>query len=328
MLIGSRLLYAVIAIALFADAGPLWLLAVLRMLQGVTAGAYVPALRAALTDLSAPGERGQRFAQLQACEMVGLLLGPALGGAAALWRYSAAFGVAGAAVLVGLLPTLRVPETRGAASTQPGAPLRWWRMRGILVPALGMLAVGTVFSMYDVVWPQYLRARGNNAFVIGLSISLFAVPIIALARPGGRLSDRADRRRLVAAAMVATAACCATYPALRSLAAILTLGTAEAVAYVFLEPTLYAVIGDSSPEHARGRAMGVGGFFEFAGGGFGAAVLGSLYGLREGVPFWCGAAVLVAAALLCASMLPRQRGMRRVVAEPAPTLPVREGEPV
>src|SRR5438270_8803893 len=142
MLIGSRLLYGLFALLLFADWGPLWLLAVLRTLQGVCAGAYVPALLAALTDLSEPGARGARFAQMQACEMVGLLLGPLLGGAAALWHDSAAFGVCGVAVLLGVIPMTRVSETRvRAPAAARSTPFRWWREPGIVVPALGLLAV-------------------------------------------------------------------------------------------------------------------------------------------------------------------------------------------
>ena len=91
MLLGSRALYGVVAMALFADVGPLWLLAALRTLQGASSGAYVPALRAALVDLSGPEKRAERFSQLQACEMVGLLVGPFLGGVIALWRDSAVF---------------------------------------------------------------------------------------------------------------------------------------------------------------------------------------------------------------------------------------------
>ncbi len=329
VLIGSRLAYAALSLALFADAGPLWLLAVLRMLQGVASGMYVPALMAALTDLSAPGERGKRFAQQQACEMVGLLLGPAVGGAVALWRDSAAFGVSGVAVLLGLLPMSRVPETRAAhVADARERRLRWWRVRGIIVPAIGLFAVGTIFSMYDVVWPQYLTARGNSALVIGLSISLFAVPILLLARTGGRLSDRVERRRLVPAAMLVTATCASSYPLLRSLPVILAVGVAEAVAVVFMEPSLYAVIGDSAPAHARGTAMGAGGFFQFGGSAVGAAALGSLYGVREGLPFWIGGGVLVLTALLCATSLPRRQRRFEGMAEPPPVLPMREGEAV
>jgi len=329
LLIGSRLAYGALSIGLFADVGPLWLLSLFRVLQGVSSGAYVPALRAALTDLSDPGTRGLRFSQMQACEMVGLLVGPALGGAAALWRDSAVFGISGAAVLLGLIPMARVPETlRAGDASRSGSRFRWWRVRGVIVPAIGLAAIGTVFSMYDVVWPQYLAARGNSAFVIGLSISLFAVPILGLARAGGRLSDRVNRRRLVPAAMLLTAACAASYPGLRSLAVILAVGTVEAVAFVVLEPTLFALIGDSTPETERGRAMGVGGFFEFGGSAFGAGLLGSLYGVAEGAPFWTGSAALVLAAIVCAAALPVVRPAPGRILEPPPVIPMREGEPV
>ncbi len=328
MLIGSRAVYGVLSLLLFADVGPLWLLALLRMLQGVCAGAYVPALLAALTDLSEPGNRSTRFAQMQACEMVGLLLGPALGGAAALWRDSAAFGISGAAVLLGLIPMSRIPETRSPLPARGSRPrFRWWRQRGIVVPALGLFAIGTVFSMYDVVWPQYLAARGNSALVIGLSISLFAVPILLLARTGGRLSDRVDRRKLVPPAMLATALCAASYPFMRSLPLILTVGTLEAVAYVVLEPSLFAIIGDNAPEASRGQAMGAGGLAQFGGSALGAAVLGSLYGVTEGLPFWVGAGTFVLAAVVCALALPKRRPGPLQPADVLP-LPMREGEAV
>lgn len=328
VLVGSRVAYGVLALVLFADAGPLWLLAVVRMLQGACAGAYVPALLAALTDLSGPGNRASRFAQMQACEMVGLLIGPAVGGAAALWRASAVFGVSGLAVFLGLIPMTRVPETRARPSEHGPEPrYRWWRERGVVVPAAGLCAVGVMFSMYDVVWPQYLFARGNDALVIGLSISLFAVPILLLARSGGRLSDRVDRRRLVPVAMCCVAACATSYPFMRALPLILTVGTLEATAFVVVEPSLFAIIGDNAPERERGRAMGAGGLAAFGGSAIGAAGLGSLYGVGEGLPFWSGAATLVLVAALCAALLPA-RVPRPGAQEPLPTLPMREGEPV
>ena len=329
VLIGSRLLYSLFSIGLFVNLGPLWLLAVFRMLQGATGGAYVPAMMAALTDLSEPGQRGVRFSQMQACEMVGLLVGPALGGAVALWQVSGAFGVAGLLVLIGVIPLSRVPETRSAqhqARTKPR--MRWWRERGIIVPGIGLLAIGTVFSMYDVVWPQYLAALGNDALVIGLSISLFAVPILLLANLGGRISDRSDRRKLVPAAMLVSAMCAFSYPLMRNLAAILAVGTVEAVAFVFLEPGLFAVIGDTAPEDERGRMMGIGGFFMFAGSAAGSAALGSLYGVDYHAPFWGGAGALAGGAVICALLLPRR--LHRSSGEPGvpPKLPYREGEAV
>ena len=97
-----RLVYAFLSLFLFFNIGTLPVLTAIRILMGACAGAYVPALRAALTDLSAPEQRAQRFSQLQAYEMVGLLVGPLIGGAAALWRDSAVFGITGLSMFIGL----------------------------------------------------------------------------------------------------------------------------------------------------------------------------------------------------------------------------------
>jgi DHA1 family multidrug resistance protein-like MFS transporter len=332
VLIGSRLLYAALSGGLFLNLGPLWLLALLRCGQGASGGAYIPALRAALADLTAPGERGHRYAQLQGCEMVGLLLGPAIGGAIALWEYSGIFAASGIAVLLGLGAVIRMPETRGAdIAASPPAPAhsaardgshapaatpapatpparRWWWLRpALLVPSVALAASGTMFSMYDVVWPQYLTARGYDSLVIGLSISFFAVPILLLTGKGGRLSDRADRRLLVPAALCVVAACASTYPWLRSILPILAVGTVESLAVMLVEPSLFAVISESTTAALRGRAMGVGGLFEAGGGAFGAGVLGALYGIAEPLPFLGGATVCLLAALVCARALPRHR---------------------
>ena len=314
VLIGSRLLYAALSGGLFLNLGPLWLLALLRVGQGASGGAYVPALRAALADLTPPGERGHRYAQLQGCEMVGLLLGPAIGGAIALWEYSGIFAASGIAVLLGLGAIIRMPETRGAGieasspAPAPSAASRWWWLRpALLVPSVALAAAGTMFAMYDVVWPQYLNARGYDSLVIGLSISFFAVPILLLTGPGGRLSDRADRRLLVPAALCVVAACAFTYPWLRSIFPILAVGTVESLAVMLVEPSLFAVISESTTASLRGRAMGGGGLFEAGGGAFGAGVLGALYGIAEPLPFLGGATVCLLAAAVCSRALPRHR---------------------
>jgi len=318
-LIGPRLVYAFLSLFLFFNIGTLPVLTAIRILMGACAGAYVPALRAALTDLSAPAQRAQRFSQLQAYEMVGLLVGPLVGGAAALWRDSAVFGITGLSMFIGLGPMLRVPETRAERSTSVirKERFRWWRIRGIVVPIVALFAVGTIWSMYDVVWPQYLAARGQDPFIIGLSVSLFALPILLLARAGGRLADRSDRRKLVTVGLCVVAACAATYPFLQILAVILTVGAIEAVATVILEPSLFAVIGDSTPESLRGRAMGIGGLYQFSGMAFGAAVLGSLYGVNAGLPFWCGSGILLGGALVCATWLPGRPPVSAHITQPA-----------
>lgn len=307
VLIGARLGYAAISLGLFADRGPLWLLAALRAAQGACSGAYAPALLAALTDLTPPDRRATRFSQLQRAELAGLLIGPLIGGAVATWRELAVFGVAGVAVLLGLGAVFRVPETRVAPAAHDHAanpPPRWWRGRGVLVACVTLATVGLVFTMYDVVWPQYLSARGFSTFVVGVSITLFALPMLLLATPAGRLADRADRRVILGTALAVVSVCAATYPLLHSIAVILALGTVEAAAFVLVEPSLYATLSEAASADGRGRMMGTGGLFQFGGSALGASVLGALYGVREGIPFWAGGAALLVMAVLCAVAIP------------------------
>lgn len=307
VLIGTRLLFAALSLGLFLNVGPLWVLALLRAGQGATGGAYVPALRAALADLTPADSRGQSYAQLQAIEMVGLLVGPAIGGAVALWTYSAIFLCSGLGTLLGVTALFRLPETKGREEEEASVPASsdWWRSRAVLVPSGGLLAAGVMFAMYDVVWPQYLTARHIGPFLIGLSISLFAVPILLLATPAGRLSDRSNRRFLVVGGLGIVASCAVLYPLLRSFPVILIVGLVEAIGFMIVEPTLFAILSQSTPAEVRGRAMGMGGLFQFGGSAFGAGILGSLYGLSEAAPFWGGAIACVLAAAICSIWLPR-----------------------
>ncbi|HSP64792.1 MAG TPA: MFS transporter, partial [Candidatus Deferrimicrobium sp.] len=108
--------------------------------------------------------------------------------------------------------------------------------------------------------------------------------------------------------------CAALYPSLYSLGWIIALGVVEGCAYVLVEPTMFAVIGDSTPPQQRGGAMGIGGMFQFGGMAFGALVLGALYGVGEGISFWGAAGVLLAAAVLCAFALPPRPPQRAPLA--------------
>jgi len=315
VLIGSRIVFAALSFALFANLGPLWLLALFRCGQGFTGGAYVPALRAALADLTEPGGRAQRYAQLQAIEMVGLLVGPFIGGAIALWTYSAIFLCSGLGTLLGVTALFRMAETRSAGHDEEGPALPgWWRSRVVLVPSLALLAAGVVFAMYDTVWPQYLQARNVGPFLIGVSISVFAIPVLALAGKAGRLADRSNRRLLVGGSFLLVAACATTYPFLRSYPVILAVGVVEACGFTVVEPTLFAVISESTPVEVRGRAMGLGGFFQFGGSAFGAGVLGSLYGVSARLPFFGATAACIFAALMSLLWLPLRR-LRREATE-------------
>jgi DHA1 family tetracycline resistance protein-like MFS transporter len=315
--------FSVFSALLAVDHGPLWLLGLFRAGTGVFGGMHNPAMRAALADLTPPEKRAERFGQSQAAFMLGLLLGPAAGGVLAgidgalIFVCSAVAGLLAAVVIA-----LTVPETRGLAQAEAAARTAagvahhaargWWLRRGIVIPVVGLAAMGLVMSMYDVVWPLYLTSRGQSTAVIGFSVTLFAVPFLVFSRSGGRLADRGNRRLMIGANFAVAALTAMSYPFLHALWTIFCVGFVEATAWVTTEPILYAVLTDAAPAAVRGQAMAAGGLAEFAGGAVGALALGSLYGVSVGAPFWAGAVVLVLAGALCAALVPARTAAGRL----------------
>lgn len=324
MLLVSRAAYVATSALLFLDVGPLWTSGVLRLLQGASSGLYVPALRATIADLTPPSRRGDSYAQLQSVEMFGLLVGPLAGGLAGLWRDSAVFGCAAVGVALGMGALARMPETRREVSAAEvgSAPAGWWRRLPLVTSALGLATLGLMFSLYDAIWPQYLHARGYSSLIIGMTISIYAIPIMLLTRQSGRIADRVGPRIVVPAALVIVASTATTYPALRSLWAIIIVGSVESAAIMVLEPTLFAAIACSAPPMVRARAMGLGGSLQFMGATFGSGVLASLYGVQEALPFRSASLVCLGTALACLIALPH--AAPGASAAPAPPLDPQE----
>src|SRR2546423_8686914 len=67
-----------------------------RLLHGAAQGAYWPAANGLVAEVSAPDRRGRAFGYLQATNMAGMLIGPAIGGFIALLHIGVVFSIAAA----------------------------------------------------------------------------------------------------------------------------------------------------------------------------------------------------------------------------------------
>jgi DHA1 family multidrug resistance protein-like MFS transporter len=263
---------------------------VLRGVQGAGNGAVLVAAFA-LIGVAVPDERrGRAFSTLFAGQLAGLGIGPLAGAAVGIsgmeWLFVATAvtsTLAAVAVVVGLPPVPAAPkrdQSIRAAVPIPRATRRLFA--GVVVTAvIGGLITGT----YETCWTMLLDSRGATVFQVGLSWTLFALPFAAVSPFAGRLADRLDRRWLTIVALFSTVCFCATYPYLHSVAWLIGLGGVEAVGVAISYPAAQALLAQSAPSAALGRAQGTVSASQTGASALAAGVGGAMFGVGAWLPF-------------------------------------------
>src|SRR4029077_4750242 len=176
--------------AIAASAVPLsigWLIA-LRFIQGLGAAAFRPGSRAVVADLVPEGERGIAYGWLSGAETGGLIFGPALGGLLAVFGRVTVFEATGVAMLLAAVvvafaldPRRRpMPAARTIGPAPSSEMLRAGvaAVRGLVLVSIG---IGFLYGVYNVVWSLFMKAIGATDWQVGLSFSLFALPLVLTA---------------------------------------------------------------------------------------------------------------------------------------------------
>jgi DHA1 family multidrug resistance protein-like MFS transporter len=275
---------------------PAWGLVGVRFLQGLLGGAYAVAATAMVADLSDPAHRGRAFGMLRASDMSGLVLGPALGGLVASFRLDAVFA-AGAAVCVGatallmLLPRVDVREPLGLEP--PRRPLAIVRS---LLPFIVLgSAMGFTIGAYDTIWSLYMTRQGATPFVVGLSFTLFALPMVLLGTAGGAWADRVGHWRAATWTALLYGAFGVCYAFTTNVPALIVLSVVEGAVVVAGNPALTALVSRSAPGGEQGRAQGVFRMGITASQVLGAVLGGALFGVSPALSFLAIAVVSVLA---------------------------------
>ncbi len=144
---------------------------------------------------------------------------------------------------------------------------------------------GLITGTYETCWTMLLDSRGATVFQVGLSWTLFALPFAAVSPFAGRLADRLDRRWLTIVALLSTVCFCATYPYLHSVAWLIGLGGVEAVGVAISYPAAQALLAQSAPTAALGRAQGTVSASQTGASALAAGVGGAMFGVGAWLPF-------------------------------------------
>ena len=273
-----------------------------RALQGIGAGAFIPAANALVGDLVPDQRRGSAFGLLSSASMGGFALGPFIGGVMGnFFGLRAPFGLgailaflATVAVFQGMPPMQRQHRARPESKPRT-APLqeKLWPLYLINFGWTGLV------GMYDTVWSLYMKSLGASNLVIGLSFTLFAIPLLLSNFLGGALANRPGwRRKLIVGGSFLNAMTVILYIVSQNAWLSIGISVLEAIAMSLIGPALQALLLSRTPDAWRGTIQGR---FQ-AVGTLGALVMATFSGIlmthNIKTPFWAGAALLVATAVI------------------------------
>ena len=339
LLVGGPLLAGVGGL-LSATATNLEMLLVWRFVAGVGSAMYETGAAIVVTDIATETNRGRLLAINQGALLLGVTLGPAIGGVvAALFGLRAPFIVVGVAALAaGVWNYLRVPETMHQDSDRATSPGQGAEPSGSGWGAALTLLMSLNFALISLVTMAVFFARAGRQTLlplfardeiglgeagIGGVFALMALLNLLLVIPAGMLYDRYGARAAIIPSAVVNALAFwligASSGALAFVGASVVLGLGSGI----LGPAPAAYAAAIAPAGRRGVAMGL---FRTV-GDVGFVVAPPLVGfLADEVGFDWGFLVM-GAALLIPALLFGLRGGRsatpgpRVTVQPAAAPP-------
>lgn len=277
LMVRGGVLLAALAMVGSAVASQLWAFVLARLLLGLGSGAVGPAIRRIVITRD-PDHVGNNLGRLASFDVAGFLLGPLLAAVTAeALGIRAPFWLLAAVLVAVLVATLRLDLGAGQVGHHRRA------LRALLaIPAMqATVAVAVAFyvtvGMFEAIWAVLLRDRGAETWLIGLTLSLFTVPMIFLAPVGGRVAQRRGPLRVVTVSLGVAAVCTFSYGVLPSLWMLLGTSIVHAVADSFTMPGNQVSAALAGPPEHTSSAQGLLGATGLAAAGITGLVAGVLY---------------------------------------------------
>ena len=304
---------------------------VMRALAGFASAAYEPAARGFIIDSMPAEKQGEAFGWYGSFQMSGLFVGPAIGGFGAVFFGGIGFGLVFggvtsllAALAVGLSVregTRRTVVDAGIAAPADGLPgdtaAASWRASGVevhgpkrptrlanrlLIAAIILNASGNFGGgTYDVIWSPWLTSLGGSPGLVGLTFSMFSIPVLILGPIVGRLVDRRGTLGFLVVGSCMVGVASFLYTLMRDPSFAVGIILIESTGFAIIWPSLYAIVARASPAGRSSTAQGVYGAFGTVGFIVASLVAGVLASHDMRYPFYLFSAVsftFLAAALL------------------------------
>jgi MFS family permease len=268
---------AALGMAATVVATHLWQWIGARLLLGLGSGMVGPAIRRVVIARD-PANVGANLGQQASFDVGGFVMGPLL--AAALVEtigLRAPFAFLAVLYLVVLLVAWRLDLHAGVRSTERRV------VRGLLARApmqaalFASIAFYITIGMFEAVWSLLLKDLGAGTWLVGLTLSVFTVPMVLLAPLGGRSAQRRGPMRVVTISIALATVCTLSY-GLVPLWLVLAVSAVHATADSFTMPSNQVAVAMSSPHDQLAAGQGLLGAVGLAVAGLTALAGSAVYG--------------------------------------------------
>jgi MFS family permease len=281
------------------------------VLFGAGLAAFAPGMLSLVADVMPANRLGQAYGWYTTAIYTAMTLGPATGGyLAKVLGLLQVFAVSGGLlVAVAVLALLVLPQGAPRHKTDLHAALagsvELLRNRRLLACLLATAGSCITFGVFLTFLPLYATLHGYDPAQVGLVFAAQAVTNVVGRVPIGRLADRCDRSRLVAAGLVCLAVALAAMGQVIQLVPLLACAVVMGVGMALTFTAIGALIAELIPAVQRGLAMGMYNSCIYLGMMSGATVMGmTLKRIGYPVGFAAAGSVSLAALVLFFLMMP------------------------
>jgi DHA1 family multidrug resistance protein-like MFS transporter len=239
-------------------ATPLWQWISARLLLGLGSGMVGPAIRRVIIARD-PQRVGANLGRQTAFDVAGFVLGPALAaGLAQIFGLRAPFIFLTVAYVVAIFFVGRVTTAADAAAsetteTKHPSLLRLPAMQSALFAAIAFyLTIG----MFEALWSILLRDQGAATWLIGVTLSVFTIPMIVFAPKGGALAQRIGPIRVVTISITIAAIATCLYGFL-PLWFLIVISGVHAIADAYTMPANQVAVAVSTPPDQLAAGQGL-----------------------------------------------------------------------
>ena len=235
----------------------------LRVLQGIGVALTIPAALALMVGSSQKKTRGGSMGIYTTSRMVGLGIGPLLGGALYdHFGFQAAFYAGAGFILLALiLVQLWVPARPVKRKEKKPAKFQIIDTKllsaGILSVSFASLVMAGSFSMMAALEDQFNQRLNMTAFIFSLAFSALLLSRVFTQVPLGRLSDRIGRKPLIIGGLLMLAPTTALLGYATSATQLIILRLIQGLASGGVAAPAFAIAADMAQEGGEGRQMSI-----------------------------------------------------------------------